>query len=105
MLSRTITEDMVMKIKMTLIQPRNEHAKRRVTSISSKYKYQYGSYSRIEEMRGSVVVASVETLESLVDGPVAEPGGNEVGRVSTFWLYTHTCNDISCGMDDIFGNL
>ena len=56
-------------------------------------------------MRGSVGVASVETLKSLVHGPVAEPGGNEVGRVSTSWLYTHTCNDISCGMDDIFGNL
>ena len=55
-------------------------------------------------MRGTVVVASVETLESLVDGAVAEPGGNEVGRVLTSWLYTHTCNDISCGMDDIFGN-
>jgi hypothetical protein len=49
------------------------------------------------------VVASVETLESLVDGPIAESGGNEVGRVSTAWLYTHTFNDISCGMD--FGNL
>ena len=56
-------------------------------------------------MRGSVVVASVETLGSLVDGPVGEPGGNEVGRVSTSWLYTHTCNDISCGTDDIIGDL
>jgi hypothetical protein len=30
-------------------------------------------------MRGSVVVASVETLESLVDGPIAESGGKWVG--------------------------
>lgn len=53
--------------------------------------------------KGSVVVASVETLGSLVDGPVSEPGGKEVGWVCTSWLYTHTCNDISCGMDDIVG--
>ena len=33
----------------------------------------------IEEMGGSVVVASVETLESLVDGPIAESGGKWVG--------------------------
>ena len=49
------------------------------------------------------MVALVATLGSLVDGPVGEPGGNEVGRVSTSWLCTHTCNDISCGMDDILG--